>query len=385
MRCLHYVDQLNEETGGVVRAVLDLVAKLPQATAEPIDVTLLTGDPGDAPPEWLAEGSNPRVIRFDRRAGLFGPSAASSEAIERHVAEADVVHLHTPWDPMNPHVARAARRAGTPYVLSVHGMLDDWSMAQRGLKKRVYLALGGRKMLEHAALVHCTAEAERDQAERWYPRGRTEVLPLVMDLTPYADLPGDELARERCAAFSAAEPTLLFLSRVDPKKGVDALIDAVAQLKARGKPTQAVIAGPGATAYVAQLREQATRRGVADRVHFLGMVRGREKLSLYQACDLYVLPTHQENFGIVLTEAMACGAKVVTTRGVDIWRELERAEATIIDDDPQQLVEALDTLLGDLPAARAAGERSRAAVFDWLDETRVRESYARMYRTAINA
>ncbi|MEM8866207.1 MAG: glycosyltransferase [Planctomycetota bacterium] len=389
LRCLHYVDAVVEEAGGVVRAVLDLTAALAQQGigGRGIEVTLLTGDAQDVPKSWLAdESGTPRVEVISRSlTPWLSLGTADREAVSAAVAAADVVHLHTPWDPCNVAIAAEARRTGTPYMVSVHGMLDDWSMTQRGLKKRVYLSVAGRRMLEGAARIHFTAEGERQQAMKLAPRGSAVVLPLVMDLSPYRTLPGPQIARDTFADLQRDGAKLLFLSRVHPKKGVELLIEAVAAMRKRGDAVTALIAGPGDAAYVESLKQLATKLGVTDDVCFLGMVRGEAKLSLYQACDLFVLPTSQENFGIVLTEAMACATPIVTTRGVDIWQELQDRDAVIVDATPPALVEAIDQLLAEGDKLKTRGERSRTAVLDWLDPQTVVSQYVDLYRQCCRA
>lgn len=381
LRILHYVNELRLEAGGVVRAVLDLVEGLSQAGLE---VTVATGDDTDAPASWRSGG--PRVVRIDRRVTRWLAPKGDPSELRRLVADADVVHLHTPWEPFNPVVARAARDAGKPYLLSVHGMLDDWCMAGKAFKKRLYLKLVGRRLLEHAAGVHFTAEAERDQAIKWAPAANPQVLPLLMDTSPYATLVDATAAEAAFPQLAATdEPRLLFLSRVDPKKGVDLLIEAVARLADSATPTQALVAGPGDDAYVAQLQRLAQQRGVADRVHFLGMVRGDAKWSLYRAADVFVLPTHQENFGIVLAEAIGSALPTVTTRQVDIWREIERCGAVITDDTAEATADALRVVLSDLPSAKRQADTGRDRLLEWLDPDRLTGEYRAMYRAAAHA
>ena len=381
LRSLHYLDAVCEEAGGVVRAVLDLCDGLVRAGVE---VTLLTGDATDVPPSWRENKPGaPRVIETSRAmTPLMKVAAADGTAVNAAVANADVVHLHTPWDRYNLAVASAARWLGKPYIVSIHGMLDDWSMSQRGLKKRTYLNLVGRRMLEGAAALHFTAEGEREQAMQWAPRANGRVLPLVMDLQPYRHLPGPEIARQTFPQLAGERAKLLFLSRVHPKKGVELLIQAVASLNQQGQAPQqveALIAGPGEADYVAQLRQLAESLGLERRIHFLGMVRGEAKLSLYQACDLFVLPTSQENFGIVLTEAMACATPIVTTRGVDIWQELEQRGARIVQSDASQVAEAVRVLLADRDALHQRGQQSREQVLKWLDPKTVVAGYVALY------
>jgi glycosyltransferase involved in cell wall biosynthesis len=261
-------------------------------------------------------------------------------------------------------------------------MLDDWSMARKRVKKRIYLALAGNRLLAGAARVHCTARAELEQARRWLPRDNGVVLPCVVDLCEYATLPGPEPARERFPAARGGDGwKLLFLSRVHPKKGVELLIQAAAELRRRGRACTVLIAGPGEPRYVQSLEKLSRDEGVGESVHFLGMTRGTEKVSLYQAADALVLPTSQENFGLVLVEALACGTPVVTTRGVDIWQELQDAGAQIADRTAAAIATAIESILGSPAGAKALGERGRRWTFDRLDPVRLATEYASLYKS----
>ncbi len=379
MNVLHYLPRVVLADGGVVRSVLDLCALLASSGHA---VTLLSTHAPDAPEPWRAGGSGlPHLVEVPpptRPMGLFSPAAAA--ALEPMLRSCDVVHLHTPWETSNTQLATLARRASRPYVVTVHGMLDDWCMAQKRLKKRIYLSLAGRALLERAARVHCTAQAEHDQASKWYPRGRGVVIPLAVDLAEYRDLPGPEAAIERIPTLASASQRVLFLSRLHVKKGVHVAIDAIAGVAG----AHLFLAGVGDEDYARGLREQVERLGLADRVHFLGLVTGREKLSLYQACEVFVLPTSQENFGLVLPEAMACRTPVVTTRGVDIWPELEASGGAVIADaTPGAFAETIRVLLADPDRRREMGERGRAWVFEHLDASRVVERFVALYREVI--
>ena len=368
------------EEGGVVRAVLDMCGAL---AARGHRVTLLTLDGTDVPREW--SGGNPSVIELHRATGVLPRlGGASRQRIRDIFAEADAVHLHVPWDLTCRQLAGIALAAKVPYVLSIHGMLDDWCMAQKSLKKRLYLAMGGRGLLERAAAVHCTAAAEARQSSRWYPRGRARVVPLIFDLAQYQELPGPEIARSTYATALGddGEPVVLFLSRLHPKKRVELLIEAVARLRDADFGCRLLIAGTGEQEYEQHLRRLVAQGHLDDRVHFVGFVSGREKLSLYQASDLFVLPTHQENWGFVLIESLACGTPLVTTRGVDIWSELEAGGgAVIVDAEPEMLAATIRSLLQDDRRRQEMGSRGRSWVLETLHTDRVIDQYEAMYRS----
>ena len=382
MKIVQYMSRMKLEDGGVVRAVLDLCGAL---AARGHDVTLLACDSSDVPLTWHSGGDGlPRVHTVQGRSGplprLTQPATLDAQRI---IQQADVLHLHVPWDPICIQLGRIARQAGVPYLVGIHGMLDDWSMKQKSLKKRLYLAIKGRRFLEQAAAVHCTAQAEREQSEKWYPKGRPVVLPLIFDLEEYVDLPGPELARQAFASVipSTDQPILLFLSRLHPKKRVDLLIEAAGELRRRGVAFKLLIAGTGDEPYEAQLRQLVKERALTEQIAFVGFVTGKEKVSLYQAAHLFVLPTHQENWGFVLLESLACGTPVITTKGVDIWPELESTGGAVIADaSPDAIADAIVALLSDDPRRQSMGVKGRDWVLRNLTVERVLDRYEQLYR-----
>jgi glycosyltransferase involved in cell wall biosynthesis len=370
------------------------------------EVCVLTADAADVPRRapWrhvkAAEGFGGgreatcvEVMLRDRVAEWRGSTAAKSEhdtptqmltrdamtTARGLVERADVVHLHGPWTTSNLQVAALARRVGKPYVVSAHGMLDDWCMAQGALKKRVHLALASGKMLNGARAIHCAAEEEaRQVAQR--TSAPTRVVALPVDLGPFSPLPGAKMARERFGLREGAA-TLLFLSRLHPKKGAEHAIDALHHLRSAGVDADLILAGPAQDeAYAASLRERVTRLNVGEHARFVGMVDGVLKISLYQAATALVLPTSQENFGFVLLESLLAGTPVVTTRGVDLWRELEESGGAIITPAAgRAIAEALGPVLDAARRARMAEAGQRWAR-RLLDADALVQAYVAMYQ-----
>ncbi len=390
MNILHYIESTGFRYGGPPRFALDACRVI---AAEGHDATILTPDSTDSPAAWLEEAGGkhegmPTVARVGslmRPGGFIG--LHGMRRLRAALKKADVVHLHGVWAPSNLQVAAAARMMKVPYVVSLHGMLDDWSMNQGGGKKKAFLSLGGRYMLEHASRVHCTAQAEVDQSKKWFPNGAEAIIPYLMDLDPYRDLPGPQLARQKFAALNSdGAPTVLFLSRLHYKKGPEFLLRAAAQLKQLGVNGKIAFAGTGDATYIDSLKAMAAELGVEDRVHFLGMVVGREKLSLYQSADLFVLPTSQENFGLVLIEALACGTPIVTTKGVDIWRDVEASGSGMIcDQAPQVLAETISTILSNDSLRKGMAAKARPWVFSEFDERTLLRRFEGLYENAANA
>jgi glycosyltransferase involved in cell wall biosynthesis len=294
------------------------------------------------------------------------------------IGQADVLHLHGPWTTSNLQLASIARDVKTPYVVSAHGMLDDWCMAQGAMKKRLHLALASGRMLNRAKAVHCAAEEEaRQVAQRTTAPMRVVALP--MDLAPFSAMPGPAMAREKLG-LRHETPTLLFLSRLHPKKGAEHAIDALHHLRSQGVDADLILAGPPQDeAYAASLRERVARHQLDGHARFVGMVDGALKISLYQAATALVLPTSQENFGFVLLEALLAGTPVVTTRGVDLWRELETSGGAIVAEPVGSAIAQAVRGVLDPTTRQTMGSRGRLWALSTLQPDVLVAGYDQMY------
>jgi glycosyltransferase involved in cell wall biosynthesis len=383
MRILHYLEALDTALGGPVRATLDLTGSL---AARGHQVIYLTRDDRDAPAPTrgtVADAAPGRVttVRLPPGRAALGRFTTAQLAIVRQaLANSDVAHVHGMWKTDNLQLARAASAARIPYFISLRGMLDDWSMDQKAARKKIFLALGGRAHLEAAAAVHCTAQAEFDQAKKWFPNGRGVVIPNLLDLNPYRNPPGPEQARAKFEILRRDKPSILFLSRVHYKKGVEVLIRAAGELKRRGIECVFAIAGTGDADYVAQMQRLTVELGVDDRIEFTGHVGGTLKVSLYQACDLFALPTSQENFGFVFPEALASGTPVITTKGVDIWPELiESGASSIVEGTSTAFADEIQRLVEDPELRASMSAKGKPYVMRVFDEQSLIQRYEKLY------
>jgi glycosyltransferase involved in cell wall biosynthesis len=383
MRVLHYIPSFRLTRGGPVRAVIDLADGLAKRGHQ---VTLLTCDRGDSPAAW--DGSNlalPAVIEVSQPDIHNEPiAAAHAPTMRRVVQECDILHVHGVWNYSNVQMVKLARQAGKPYVVSLRGMLDDWSMDQKALKKRLFHFLIYRGLLERAAAVHCTAQAELDQSRKWFPRGHGVVIANMLDLNPFRSPPGPELARQKFEPLRNGRPNVLFLSRLHYKKGVEVLIQAAAKLRELGLEANFIFAGTGDADYSSRMHELSDELGLENNVFFVGHVAGALKISLYQACDLFALPTSQENFGFVFPEALASGTPVITTKGVDIWGELlAGGGSAIVDRTPEAFAAEIKAILTDPSRLARMRAAAKPFVFAEYDETRLMDQFERLYHDAV--
>jgi glycosyltransferase involved in cell wall biosynthesis len=254
-------------------------------------------------------------------------------------------------------------------------------VSQKPLKKRLYLVLGGRRHPEGASVVHCTAEAERSRASRRFGRTRSAVVPNLIGLGPYAEPPDPAEAIARWPALGKRGAKVLFLGRLHASKGLSIPIDAVGAVRRAGCPAHRFIAGTGERAYTEEMQARAAAVGLAEHCTWTGFVDGQLKRSLYAACDLFALPTSQENFSFAFFEALASGTAVVTTDQVDTREELARSGgALIVPQSTDAFAAAIREFVEGRRDASAMGRAGRAWALAELATDRVAAQFESLYR-----
>jgi glycosyltransferase involved in cell wall biosynthesis len=282
--------------------------------------------------------------------------------LRRHIGEFDVVHTHAIYLWPLWTAARLAHQAGVPYVVSPRGMLEKQLIEQKSaLWKAGLIGFIERRTLEQAAAVHVTSTREAEHAAEFgFQLPRVCVIPNGVTVDPPAGR-----VSEGIAIIANAQPFVLFLGRVNWKKGLDRLVQAL--VHAPG--LRLVIAGNDEEEYTVVLDDLARHAGVADRVIFTGPIHGADKAALLSSARLLVLPSYSENFGNVVLEAMAAGCAVVVTREVGIADSVEHIGAGIVvDGAPHALGNAIATLAADDRRRHEMGARGRAAArakFSW--------------------
>jgi glycosyltransferase involved in cell wall biosynthesis len=288
---------------------------------------------------------------------------ALGRALHHAIGNVDIVHLHTVFLWPTWAAARAARGAGTPYVLSPRGMLVKDLIARRSrLAKSVWIRLIERSNVEQAAALHLTSELERTELECFGWRlPRLSIIPNAIDepLSPTGKIASD------VEALTSEQPLVLFLGRLSWKKGLDRLLQAFARTRSG---TLAVV-GTDDENFAPKLVKLAAELRIADRVRILPRtVIGSEKERLFAAARLFVLPSYSENFGNTVLEAMRRGVPVVVTPEVGAAEIVRKSGAgLVVAGDPEPLGSAIGRLTADLNLARSMGEAGRqtATRFSW--------------------
>ena len=243
-----------------------------------------------------------------------------------------LVHINGIWQPQSWWFQQAAQQLNIPVLLSPHGMLEPWILQRHPVRKQLALWFYQRKAIRRAQMLHATAQQELDQFRKLGFTNPAFIVPNGVDLSQIMQKTSWNKVTK-----------ILFLSRVHPKKGIDILIQAIAAIN--NPHLQITIAGEGEASYIAQLKQLASQLGVGAQFHFVGGVYGAAKWQLYTDADLYVLPTHSENFGIVIAEALYTGLPVITTTGAP-WSELNSEKCGWwIELNIENLINALNEVL----------------------------------------
>lgn len=303
MKIIHYIPSIDRSSGGVGAYMQLLTVELGKL----VELHVVTHQE-----ENLLELENCTVHYIPKNNNPF--SAKGKKEFLRWLDDIspDVFHTNCCWLPMSARTAIWAKQRGYKVVYTPHGMLEPWIMQRHyWTKKLPALLLFQKKGLKVADLIHATAESEKENLLRLGWNTNIAVVPNCVQVERIAMKESWKRNKE-----------ILFLSRVHVKKGINFLIESVARLKEQLHGYCINIAGEGDDPYICELKSLAEQLGVADMIHFIGGVYGDRKWKLLRSADLFVLPTHSENFGIVVAEALACGTPVITTKGTP-WHELE--------------------------------------------------------------
>lgn len=391
MKVLHVAPYISPVRGGISQAVIEMVQALRTQGVEADLIT--TNDNGttllDLPlcevvhyqmvPTRFFPRYSPKIASIRE----FQYSKALSDWLWHHIEEYDLLHVHAMFCYPCTTAMRIARLKGIPYINQPHGLLCEWSLQQSKLKKQIYLSLIERENLAHSHALQFTSEMERQEVSRLGLEVPTIVSPL--GLLASAPIPQAREKLRQLLDLPADRPIVLFMSRLHPKKGLDYLIPALAQLK--DQSFTFVLAGNGDAKYEAEVDRLLTVTGLRSQTYRPGFVTGDFKDLLLQGSDIFALTSHSENFGVVVLEAMAAGLIPILTPGVATASILEEHQIGYV---PALTISAIAETIGyclDHPEEmQVVGDRARRLIaehYTWEQVVRrLIESYQALVRAA---
>ena len=331
MRIIQIIPSISLVYGGPSQMVLGLSAAL---ASQGVDVTIITTDsngdigqsPLDVPLNQPIKQNGYQIIYF--RCSPFRRykfSLSLLQWLNENTEQFDLAHIHALFSPVTTLAATIARGHKLPYIIRPCGMLDPADLQKKKRLKQIYAALLERPNLAGAAAIHFTSKQEAKISERFglcstgkMPVPQDLIIPLGVRADFYPEiLPASEI------------PIILFMSRIEPKKGLDLLIPALESVLADGIIFHFILAGsnPQDADYETRIQEQIQNSSLGKCTTITGFVRGDLKAELLRKADLFVLPSYYENFGIAVAEAMAAGVPVAISDRVYIWEDIQQAQA----------------------------------------------------------
>ncbi|MFA9191518.1 glycosyltransferase [Flavobacterium sp. FZUC8N2.13] len=296
MKVIHFIAGIDKTEGGTTQYIRLLSSEL-KNHIDLIVATRISSDPIEITGVKI-KFFNTNIIRWFSMLQEFYLFLDSEKP--------DIVHINGIWSPQNWAFQYKAQTLGIKVVVSPHGMLEPWILAQNPFKKKIALFLYQKKIIQKASYIHATAQMEATNIQALGFNNPICIIPNGIDLS--------EIIKSK---EQYGTRKMVFLSRIHPKKGIELLLDAWRNSDTNGWTLE--IAGNGEPSYVKKLIQNAND---LENVWFVGAKYGEEKWDFLRSADVMVLPTYSENFGIVITEALAIGIPVITTKGTP-WEDLE--------------------------------------------------------------
>ena len=369
MRILHVIGDLAPASGGPAKAGFEMARALVRRGHEVAIYTTDFGQSAGAPAEQIRDGVELRFFPL-QAPRIWLASWPMRRALARDLPGFDLLHLHSLYLFHDWAAGNLALQIAKPYIVRPHGSLDPYIFRRHRLKKAIFDLWFQNRVLAGASAIHYTAGEEMHLAAPFVHGAPGVVIPNGLDPADYANLPARGSFRTRHPEIGERK-ILLFLSRINFKKGLDILTGALGQLVQTNMAREdlhLVIAGPDG-GYLDETRRFVAEAGIEARTTFTGMLTGQDKLAAFADACLFILPSYSENFGIAVVEAMACGVPVLISDRVNIWREVVADGAGhAAPCDAGAFAREIAAMLAEPAALAAMGQAGRVAVarrYDW--------------------
>ena len=365
MKILFVIPALGSVYGGPSQCVLDLAQVLGDRGIE-LDIVTTTANGAtqlNVPTHvWIKEKSY-RIQYFSYWNLLdYKFSWSLTHWLFQHIADYDLVHTHAIFSyPVLP-AHWACQLQKIPYLMTPHGMLEPWALAYKSWKKSLYFNLVEKSCLEQARAIQMLASTEEKSIQRFELKTPLIIVPNGIHQKDFQILPDPEIFYQQFPE-TRHKKLILFLGRIDPKKGLDLLAIAFEKVHTQFPQTHLIIAGPDNINFSQTVKQYFIKINCLNSVTFTGMLTGTLKYAALAASDLYVAPSYSEGFSVSVLEGMASGMPCIITTGCNFPEAAIENVALVVNIDAQAITEALLTCLENLWEAKEMGDRARQFVF----------------------
>lgn len=332
---------------------------------------------------WITEKSY-RIKYFNRwNLNNNTISISLTSWLINNVKNYDLVHTNTVFSyPVLP-AYWACKLHRVPYIRTPRGMLEPWALSYKAWKKRFYYNLLEKPALQNASALHALAASEADNIKSLGFNNPIVVIPNGIHHHEFEKLPEPEIFFQHFPT-TRNKTLILFLGRIDPKKGLDLIAPAFAKVHEKFSETHLVVAGPDSIGFLPTAKNYFTQSGCLDAVTFTGMLTGELKSAALAAASLYVAPSYSEGFSMSVLEGMASGLTCVITTGCNFPEAAAAEAAHVVDINADAIANALLQCLNNPQQAKAMGDRARDFIFQNYTWEHVAEKLIQVYRAIID-
>lgn len=380
LKILHVIPSVSNLDGGTTIALSLMERALFKAGAQ---VTTLTTDHGLELSGISSERdagltANATRVYHKKRFGPYKVAPGMLPWLYANIRAYDVVHTHGLFSFAPTVAAWAARLRGVPYIMQPHGMLSRYGLSTRRPRlKQISASIIEETNLARAGAVLFTTQAELDEARNQAFTFRGVVIPIGLEAIPPTPLS----CKDALEPHLAGRTIFLYLSRIDPKKNIETLIDTFAMSPALQSSCVLLIAGTGSPDYIETLQQRAKRSGGGQVIHWLGHVEGARKAAAFAMADVFVLPSYSENFGIAVVEALLAGLPCVLGKGVALSDVISKSGAGVtIEPNTNELVRALEKLHCDQQLRLGMASKAQRTAQQYFSSESMAQSMIGLYK-----
>ncbi|MBE9135942.1 glycosyltransferase [Nodosilinea sp. LEGE 07088] len=297
-----------------------------------------------------------------------------------HVHDYNVVHSNAVFSLPNIPVHLACQWHKTPYVMAPHGMLEPWALSYKPWKKHLYYKVLERPALNRASVIQATASPESEHIRKLGLAPPIVTIPNGIHEHDFNTLPDAELFYQKFP-LTRNKTLILFLGRIDPKKGLDLLAQAFASIQLQFPQTHLIIAGPDNIGFSPTAQEYFAAAGCSDSVTFTGFLTGALKYAAFSASNLYVAPSYSEGFSMSILEAMASGLPCIITTGCNFPEAAIAKAAYVVESKAEEITEALLSCLSHPAAAERTGNLARKFILEHYTWEKVAKRLIETYQS----
>ncbi|MEH1827701.1 MAG: glycosyltransferase [Nostoc sp.] len=366
MKILMVIPALGDVYGGTTKIVIELAESVAKLGVN-VDIVATNANGSttlDVPlNKWITEKKY-RVQYFSYFNFLdYKFTLSMTRWLFHNVCDYDIVHTNAIFSYPVLAAHLACRFRIVPYIATPHGMMEPWALAYKGWKKKFYFSFFENPLLQKANAIQMTASTEARHISTLDLKTPLVFVSNGINSTDFESLPNPELFYEQ---FSNTRNKILiiFLGRIDPKKGLDLLATAFAKAHEKFPETHLIVAGPDNTGFLPTAESYFSEAGCKDAVTFTGMLTGPIKYAALAAANIYVAPSYSEGFSMSVLEGMATGLPCVITTGCNFPEAAESQAASVVDINADQIANALISLLQDPIQAKNMGDRARKFILE---------------------